>query len=342
VAHESSSQANDRRQVPGHAFYCACDRHHFVGLVALLNSLRLVAHDEPIYVVDAGLTEEQRRLLDDHVIVLPGPKDVSVVLLKPLTPLGHSADVSILLDTDIIVTRRLTELIELARRGSVVAFVDQPPNDDRFFSEWAPALGLRELRRQPYVNAGQLLVPDALQRTLLPAWNAGLGLVDVSRSWHGRGRLTDPFYFGDQDVLNAILAGTLEASQVTILDHRLAPHPPFPGLRLTSSDELLCSYRDGTRPFLLHHTLAKPWLKATRTNAYSLLLPRLLLAPDVALRLEPVDLPLRLRDGRLAAVDRSRANLQAFLVFHTRRQLGRFGIRTRFSDWRERRASGRA
>jgi hypothetical protein len=328
--------------VLGHAFYCACDRHHFVGLVALLNSLRLVGHDEPIYVVDAGLTEEQLRLLDDHVNVLPAPRDVSVVLLKPLAPLGHSADVSILLDTDIIVTRRLTELIEIARRGSVVAFVDKPPNDDRFFSEWAPALGLQELRRQPYVNAGQLLVPDALQRTLLPAWNAGLGLVDVSRSWHGRGRLTDPFYFGDQDVLNAILAGTLEASQITILDHRLAPHPPFPGLRLTSSDELRCSYRDGKQPFLLHHTLAKPWLKATRTNAYSLLLPRLLLAPDVALRLEPEDLPLRLREGRLPALDRLRADLQAFLVFHTMRQLGRFGIRTRFSDWRERRASVRA
>jgi hypothetical protein len=93
---------------------------------------------------------------------------------------------------------------------------------------------------------------------------------------------------------------------------------------------------------LLHHFLAKPWLKATRSNIYSLLLPRLLLAPDVALRLEPEQLPLRLREGRLAATDRGRANLQAFVYENGRKQLGRFGIRTRLAAWRRRHAAARA
>ena len=106
------------------------------------------------------------------------------------------------------------------------------------------------------------------------------------------------------------------------------------GLRLIDERRILCRYADGTQPFLLHHILAKPWLKTTRTTVYSLLLPRLLLAPDVALRLEPDQLPLRLREGRLAMADRRRANVQALIYSHSRRQLGRFGIRTRIARWR--------
>src|SRR5207247_5704741 len=91
------------------------------------------------------------------------------------------------------------------------------------------------------------------------------------------------------------------------------------------------SYDDGERPFLLHHTMAKPWLQATPWNAYARLLPRLLLAPDVALRLRPDQVPLRLRQGPLAAADRRRADVQARVRRGARRQLHRFGIRTRLA-----------
>ena len=303
-------------------------------MVALLNSLRLIGHDEPIFLVDAGLTAEQRRLLSDHVTLIPAPQNAPVILLKQLGPMKYPASVSILLDADIIVTRPLTQLIAAARSGRIVGFVDEDTTEDRFFPEWTSLLGFGPLRPQPYLNVGQLVIPDSLRDTLLELWVEGQAKVDAHQTWHGKGRLSDPLYFGDQDVLNALVATHFEPEEMMILEHRLAPFPPFPGLRLIDKRRILCRYADGMQPFLLHHILAKPWLKTTRTTVYSLLLPRLLLAPDVALRLEPDQLPLRLREGRLAVADRRRANFQALIYSHSRRQLGRFGIRTRIAGWR--------
>jgi hypothetical protein len=303
-------------------------------MVALLNSLRLIGHDEPIFLVDAGLTAEQRRLLGDHLTLIPAPQNAPVILLKQLGPMKYPASVSILLDADIIVTRPLTQLIAAARSGRIVGFVDEETTEDRFFPEWSSLLGFGPVRRQPYLNAGQLVLPDSHRHRLLERWVEGQAKVDAQRTWHGKGRLSGPLYFGDQDVLNALMATHFEPEEMMILEHRLAPFPPFPGLRLIDERRILCRYADGTQPFLLHHILAKPWLKTTRTTVYSLLLPRLLLAPDVALRLEPDQLPLRLREGRLAVADRRRANLQALIYSHSRRQLGRFGIRTRIAGWR--------
>ena len=319
---------------PPCAFYSVCDSRFFPGMVALLNSLRLIGHDEPIFLVDAGLTAEQRRLLSDHVTLIPAPQNAPVILLKQLGPMKYPASVSVLLDADMIVTRRLTQLIAAARSGRIVGFVDEDTTKDRFFPEWSSLLGFGPVRRQPYLNAGQLVIPDSLGHRLLELWVEGQAKVDAQRTWHGKGRLSSPLYFGDQDVLNALVATHFEPEEMMILEHRLAPFPPFPGLRLIDERRILCRYADGTQPFLLHHILAKPWLKTTRTTVYSLLLPRLLLAPDVALRLEPDQLPLRLREGRLAVADRRRANLQALIYSHSRRQLGRFGIRTRIARWR--------
>src|SRR5215207_7961449 len=48
------------------AFYTVANARHFIGVVALLNSLRLAGHTEPIRLMDAGLTDEQRTLLANH------------------------------------------------------------------------------------------------------------------------------------------------------------------------------------------------------------------------------------------------------------------------------------
>ena len=330
----STTVATNPLSKPSCAFYSVCDSRFFPGMVALLNSLRLIGHDEPIFLVDAGLTAEQRRLLGDHLTLIPAPQNAPVILLKQLGPMKYPASVSILLDADIIVTRPLTQLIAAARSGRIVGFVDEETTEDRFFPEWSSLLGFGPVRRQPYLNAGQLVLPDSHRHRLLERWVEGQAKVDAQRTWHGKGRLSGPLYFGDQDVLNALMATHFEPEEMMILEHRLAPFPPFPGLRLIDDRRILCRYADGTQPFLLHHILAKPWLKTTRTTVYSLLLPRLLLAPDVALRLEPDQLPLRLREGRLAVADRRRANLQALIYSHSRRQLGRFGIRTRIAGWR--------
>jgi hypothetical protein len=54
----------------------------------------------------------------------------------------------------------------------------------------------------------------------------------------------------------------------------------------------------------------------------------------------PAELPLRLRKGRLAGADRRRAHAQAVVRMQARRQLGRFGIRTRLAARRHRRHAG--
>jgi hypothetical protein len=318
------------------AFYTVADSRYFLGAVALLNSLRLVGHDEPIFLVDVGLTPGQRSLLADHATLIPAPKGEAAVFLTPLGPMQYPASVAVLLDADIIVTRSLTDLIDAARGGRFVAFSD--PNHDRFFPEWSGTLELGPLRRHPYINAGALFFPDSLGRRLLHLWSEAQAKVGLEQTRYGKGGLSDPFYFADQDVLNAIVAARLEQGEIMALEQRLAPHPPFGGLRLVDRESLVCRYPDGVQPFLLHHVLGKPWLKATRTSIYSLLLSRLLLASDVALRLEPGQLPLRLRAGWLAGADRERANAQAFVYAHARRQLGRLGIRTRLTAWRRRHA----
>jgi hypothetical protein len=324
------------------AFYTVCDRRHFPGLVALLNSLRLKGHDEPLIVVDAGLTTAQRRRLTSHAHLVTAPAGEAAVLLAPLGPTTHPARVAILLDADIILTRPLHELADRASRGRLVAFVNDPPNHERSFAEWSHRLGLRPPRRQPYVNAGFLVVPEGLAARLFPLWAERQTRVPLSETRYGRAKLWDPFYFADQDVLNALLATELKSDELAILEHRLAPHPPFRGVRLDDSRRLLCRYSDGTQPFVLHHTLGKPWLTATRATVYSTLLTRLLLDSDVALPLGPNELPLRLRRGRLASVDRIRADRQAHLRAAARRQLGRFGIRTRLTTRRGRNALTRA
>jgi hypothetical protein len=311
------------------AFYSVCDSRHFPGAVALLNSLRLVGHDEPIFLVDAGLTAEQRSRIAEHVTLIAAPEGVPVFRLPPFGPSRQPARVAVLIDADIIVVRPLTRLMDAARDGRLVGFINNQPNHDRFFPEWSTMLGLGPVRRQPYLNAGQLLIPDALSRRLLEPWHEGLAKVDPQRTWLQKGCLSDPFYFGDQDVINAILGAHLEPHEITTLEHRLAPHPPFSALRLIDRNSLLCRYPDGASPFFLHHVLAKPWLTPTRLNVYASLLPRLLLAPDVALRLEPQELPLRLREGWLATLDRGRAHAQALVTALAIEQFGRFGIRTR-------------
>src|SRR6266508_2253741 len=72
-------------------FYCVADRRYFLGAVGLVNSLRLVGHDEPIYLLDCGLTVEQRELLAPHVTLVAAPTEAPPWLLKTVAPLSRPA-----------------------------------------------------------------------------------------------------------------------------------------------------------------------------------------------------------------------------------------------------------
>ena len=320
------------------AFYTVADERFFPGVAALLNSLRLAGHDEPLFVVDAGLTEEQRKRLAPHVTVLPAPSDEEPVLLAPTGPLQVGADVAVLIDADIVVLRSLSEVIEKARAGRVTGFINIPPNDHRSFPDWGRILDLGDIRPQPYLNAGLVAVPARLQQRLLEPWISLQRVVAWSGTRYGGARMEDPFYFADQDVLNALLASRFDPDEVLTLEYRLAPHPPFHGVRLVDPGSLVCRYDDGLAPYLLHHTMHKPWLRATRTTVYSRLLTRLLLGDDVVIPMRPEELPLRLREGTTAELARRTDHALVTSRAVARRQLGRFGIRTRIRAARARRS----
>jgi hypothetical protein len=302
----------------GAAFYCVADHRYFLGAVGMVNSLRLLGHEEPVYVLDCGLSGEQRELLAREAAVVDAPDDAPPTLLKTIAPLAHPAGTMVLIDSDLVVTRPLDDLVAEASRGRVVAF----RNDmDRHAPEWGDALGLDPVRRQPYLAFALVCMDAGLGATVLPLLADRQARIDFERTVWGRHDENYPLVYADQDVLNAILASRVERDRVVALDQRLAPVPPFAGLRVVDAGSLRCAYDDGLEPYVVHHFFAKPWLEPTHHGVYSQLLSRLLVGPDVAIRVPKAMIPLRLRRGPLAWAERTRVNLAQRLRFHVREPL---------------------
>jgi hypothetical protein len=283
--------------------YGVVERRHFLGAVALVNSLRLLGYDEPIVFLDCGLEPEQRELLAREATVLPSQETTAPHLLKAQAPLAQPAELMLLVDVDIVLTQSLKPLVEQAAAGKIVAFADRLSG--RYDTRWQQALELeRPPRRQIYINTGFLLLPREIGLRLLNRLRDCAPLADVDRSLYGHGKPEDALYFLDQDILNALLASEFPPQDLEVLPHRLAPHPPFKGIRIQDEATLDCAYSNGEQPYLLHHIQRKPWLSSVPANAYSRLLPRLLIEPDLALQLNPAELPLRIRRGTLGRLAR--------------------------------------
>jgi hypothetical protein len=281
------------------AFYCVCDSRYFLGAVAMLNSLRIVGHREPVFVLDCGLSDPERGLLSREATLVPAPEGAPPWLLKGLAPRRHAADAMVLIDADIIVTRDLTPLIEDARRGRVVAFEN---HSDRFFPEWGELLGLGAARRRQYVSSSLVCLGGALGSEVVGLVDDLRDRVDFSRSWWRDNEADYPFLFADQDVLNAILATRVDPTLVTEVDERLEAVTPYDGLGIADAATLRCEYQDGVEPFVVHHFLPlKPWLEPAIPGVYTELLERLLRGDDVAIRVPDRRLPLHLRRGVIAA-----------------------------------------
>jgi hypothetical protein len=281
------------------AFYVVCDSRYFLGAVAMLNSLRVVGHTEPVFVLDCGLSDSERELLSDEATLVSAPDGVPPWLLKGLAPRRHGADVMVLVDADIIVTRDLGPLIEDAARGKVVAFENR---SDRFFPEWGSLLDLGTTRRRQYVSSSLVCLGGALGSEVLGLMEALRDRVDFSHSWWRGGEPGYPFLFADQDVLNAILATRVDPALVTEVDERLEAVTPYAGLRIADAATLRCAYGDGEQPYVVHHYLpVKPWLEPAIEGVYTQLLARLLRGDDVAIRVPDRRLPPHLRPGLIAA-----------------------------------------
>jgi hypothetical protein len=291
--------------LPPAAFYCVSDERYFLGAVGMINSLRVLGHTEPVYLLDCGLTPDQRRLLEPHATVVPAPIEAPPWLLKTVAPLRHPAEVMVLIDADIVVTRSLAELIERASEPRVIAIEN---DTDRFVAEWGELLGLGEVRRQPYVSSGLAFLGQPIGEQVLRLMGELQDRVDFDHTFWRANDPDYPFLYGDQDVFNAILASRIEPERLTALPNRLAPNPPFKGLRVIDEATLRCAHRDGTEPYAIHHFATKPWLEPTHHGVYSRLLRRLLAGADLALAIPEDELPLRLRSGFRAWVARKRVN----------------------------------
>ena len=265
---------------PGVGFYCVTGRDFYPGAVALLNSLRLAGHREPLVVLDCGLEPAQREALAAHAEVKPAPADAPPRSLKLSAPLERPSEVTVILDADLIVTRPLAEPIAQASSGRVAGFQN---DSHRFFPEWAELLGVDIGRSGPYLTSSALFLGgDAGAETLAKAQDL-LAKLDIESTWLGRGSPSDPLFYADQDVLNAVLLA-LPADRVVALEQRLAAIPPFRGLSVADARTLRCRYPDGAEPYALHHFHRKPWLVRMKSNVYSRLMTRLLFGDDVTVR----------------------------------------------------------
>jgi hypothetical protein len=323
----------DASSIPPVAFYCVSSDLYFLGAVGLINSLRLVGHTEPIHVLDVGLTGPQRESLAPHATLLPAPTGREPFMVKAVAPLREPARVTVLLDADMIVTRPLTPLVERAAQGRVVGFAG---GIDRFFPQWGDLLGLGPARRHAYLCSGLVCLGGSLGSEVLRDLDAARGVVEFERTVFGTAfenypfdrtaaapvvAQDYPFFFADQDLLNAILAARADVEHVIAIDDRLAPNAPFPRLRLADEATLECVYEDGAEPYVLHQSFAKPWLEPTRHGIYSRLLRRLLLGSDVAVRVSEGELPPWLRTGARAYVARTRATARDLFRWHVREPL---------------------
>lgn len=312
------------------AYYTAANASYFISAVALLNSLRRVGEQAPLFVVDCGLTADQRSRLSTRATVIPHRGDLHPVLQKATGPLARPAELMVFIDADILVTRPLDSLLADAATDRFVAFEDFH-NADRFFDEWSsPELGTA--RRQTYVNSGFFALSWEMASEFLPLFAELQRTVDIGRTFVHGGSESYPFYFADQDLLNALLCARFDG-RVTRLERRLAPFPPFTGIELTDRDNTLCTYADGVAPLGLHHTGRKPWLAPLPENAYTRLFTMLATDRQACLPLAPKELPLRLTNHPLGRVDAWRASTQ---YAANKRVRGRLKIRPRIGRLRAR------
>jgi hypothetical protein len=256
----------------------------------------------------------QRELLAPHAEVVEVDRSIPPHLLKPLVPRVRPADKMILVDVDVVVLRPLTPL--LAETAGVVVFAD--PVAHRFHSEWAELLDLPPMRPGPYLDSGFFVLNGSVGQSVVDLVAEKQQWIDAASSRYGGSRSSSPFYYVDQDVWNAVLASSVGAAELAVQPADLAPHPPF-------------SVSEGREPPPPPRG-PKALARFDRGQRHSRLLPRLLLGPDVALRLEPDQVPLRLRRGLVADAERMRVEAAARAYWLR----GRVGLRRRHAERRRR------
>jgi hypothetical protein len=288
------------------------DTNYFLGAVAFVNSFRLTGNTERIVIIDVGLTSAQRELLAIECEVVPPPvsrSGVFVVFLKPAVRLLGIRGTVVLIDSDVIVTRRLTPIAAEAAAGKicVVGMGADEIATRRFPEHWAAVLGIREpIRVENNVGAGLIALDVDLWEEFIQRWLELCDLVPMERGDRPfdlpeEVASLDPFAFPEQDVMNALLSSEVPAGSVLDIGIEASPGPPHNELvRVVDRKRLRCRIGPD-EPYLLHYwNHPKPWFPDARPHlafdAYVDLMARLLTADDVPLRVDKQALPIWLRD----------------------------------------------
>ena len=322
-------------------YYTISDAEFFLGTVMLLNSLRLTGNEGKLVVLDAGLDPAQRTLLEGHADVVDVPKKIAgtPVSMKPYPHLVGASGTVVLVDSDIIVTGRLDEALNLAHEGRIVAapaWTEAARN--RWFAEWEPTLKLRApLRREEWFHNGFVVLEVGRWPNLLERWWELNELVPAEQAFLEN----QPFNAPDADSLNALLMSEIPRSALALLPEG---NEAFGGHVTIEDVESLGCTLNGIPTRLLHYPDSpKPWQRRgwvrAGATAYATIMRRLLFEPDLPLPLDPADVPVWLRPslrGRVALWARAAANSTIGWVSRRLPETGRDRLR----DWR-RKAVGR-
>jgi hypothetical protein len=270
----------------------------------MINSLRLSGNRGEVVVVDGGMTPLQRAQLAGVATIVDPPSEVAgthALAVKPSVYLLEPKGVVVLVDSDMIVTRKLDDLVDRALDGQIVVFPDHRSKHDRWFAEWKELFELAaEPRRQVYVNAGLVALSVERWPEFLQRWYRATRRIPPERIQQDP---SDAAWAADQDALNAILMSEVAAEDLWIGPSWESVHPD--GLReveIVDERTLECRY-EGKQTTVLHFSLyPKPWSpngwrRITRDNAFVKLMPRVLFGPDLAIRTDEKKLPFWARAG---------------------------------------------
>jgi hypothetical protein len=309
----------------GVTYYTISDSRYFVGTAAMLNSLRLTGNHGEVVVLDRGLEPGQRTRLERHARVVDIDDDRlgNPVMLKAYPQLLGADGTIVIIDSDMLVTEPLEPIVTQAAAGKVCLFPDHWSDYDRWFAEWETAFSLRApLRRRRYLNSGFVALSTQHWPDLLSRWWEACAALPPDLVFAAE---DSPFRDGDQDALNALLMSEVPEDAVGELPASGEAHPDaLLDVQVLDAGNLVCAI-DGNHVTILHASgrpkvwHAEGWRRVRARDAHTRLLPRVLLAADVPLRLDPTELPVWLRDGRKGSASVRGIEAAARAEAHVRR-----------------------
>ncbi len=304
AASNVASNANARDRLDGEAvFFAVTNAGYFPATLALLNSLRLTGHDQEMVLGDCGLTPDQRARLAPHgrVVEIPAGPDRDPVLLKSFAHSLEFDGVVAIIDSDMIATGDLSDVLALSAAGRICAYVDPEPG--RRFAEWEEIFALsRPPRDQEYVSSGFVSWSTEHWPSLLGSWRDACERIPIGATLAHGATSAGALAQGDQDALNAVLMTEVPADALFPLPNDERPVWRNTRVEVLDPKTLRCRI-DGHATKLLHADGSrKPWQQRTwwrvRNDAYVRLFRRLLFSDDVAVAASPSEVPLWLRPGR--------------------------------------------